>query len=76
MTIRLAEPLMGNTTIAFSKGVGKSDQRWLMATSDLLFGQADTLGRRFAIDARAASCDLVDGRLDVIEAGSPWIFQP
>lgn len=76
MTIRLAEALEGNTTIAFSKGDGESEQLWMMATSDLLFGQADTLGRRFSISPQSAVCAPVDGKLDIVESGQASIFQP
>jgi len=62
--LKLAEPIE-NLTAVFSKGDGKKGQRWLLASSDLAFGQAETLGHTYAIPLEDMSCALEEGRLEV-----------
>ena len=70
MTLRLAEPLE-NATVVFSKGDGKKKQLWMLASSNLRFKQAASLGRFHAVPAVAATCVVSEGRLDVQTWGRP-----
>jgi hypothetical protein len=73
MTLRLAEPLE-NATVVFSKGDGKKKQLWMLATSDLRFKRAASLGGFHDIPATAATCVLNEGRLDVETWGRPVVL--
>lgn len=69
--LRLAETLE-NLTVVLSRGDGKTRQRWLLASSELVFGKAETLGQVKAIAPSDVSCAVSEGRLDV----TAWGRQP
>jgi len=62
--LELSEP-MESLTVVLSRGDGKAKQRWLLASSQLAFGKAWTLGDTWPIPAEAAACAISEGRLDV-----------
>jgi len=72
--LELAEP-MESLTVVLSRGDGKAKQRWLLASSQLGFGKAWTLGDTYPIFAEAASCAIGEGRLDVTRWYRP-IYAP
>ncbi len=59
-----------NLSVVFSKGDGQGRQLWMVATSALEFGAAETLGRTREIGADAVRCADHDGWLDLVEAGA------
>lgn len=61
----------GNLTVVLSRGDGAKRQRWLLASSALAFGKAETLGRSYRIGEPAAGCALVDGKLERISFDLP-----
>ncbi len=64
MTLRLAAPLE-NLSVVFSKGDGKSKQRWLLSSSDLRFGDPASLGHTYTVPANAVTCIVDEGRINV-----------
>ena len=80
MKITLSKPPRAVTFVYSDSDDGKSQER-LVATSDLKYGHAATLGRLKPIDAHRGSCRVTKGRLDwrphqTFKPGVPAIGYP
>ncbi|MCB9946641.1 MAG: hypothetical protein H6842_02295 [Rhodospirillaceae bacterium] len=56
-------------TVVFSKGDGQGQQRWMVATSQLEFGEAATLGQTTAVGADMTVCADRGGWLEITDSG-------
>lgn len=70
LALRLVDP-DGNLTVVLSRGDGRTRQRWMLASSEIAFAKAETLGQTFRIVAPEAGCALVDGRLERLSDSFP-----
>lgn len=79
VTFHLVLPVKADTemapglTVVYSKSANGKQVR-LSATSPVRRGDASTLGSAFRIDAKAATCSVRDGRLDLTQSGNPALL--